>query len=211
MRCDYCHTRKGKRSCPGLSGVICPLCCGSHRLQEIACPKECPYLKEGESYAGKKIEPELLKGLQEALEAIPPSQKEGVSEALAHLLAILQVAMLADPRASLEELVQFLKDLRLGFQRIVVPSVTFLPASLARIRDPAMNKLKAVSSPRTQNLLPEALDSLIALLEGLKRARSNESILAGLRSFIKERLDEEWIRQHDWRHAPSGPGGLLLP
>jgi hypothetical protein len=119
--------------------------------------------------------------------------------------------MADDPKVSLEELVQFLKDLRLGFQLIVVPSIISVPASLARMRDPAMKKLKEVSLPRTQNLFPEALDSLIALLEGLKQVRSNESILPGLRTFIKGRLGEEWIRQHDWRHAPSRPGTWLLP
>lgn len=211
MRCDYCRTRKGKRSCPGLRGRICPSCCGRYRLQKIACPEDCFYLQEGEAYAGRKIEHELLEKFQAIFEATPPAKKEGMTEAMAHLLAVLQVVMEADPRVSLEELLPFLKDLRSGFQRIVVPSVVSLPASLVRMRDPALKKLQEASSPKAQILLPEALDGLMVLLEDLKQARPGESLLPGLKAFVKGRLGEEWIREHDWRSAPSRPGSLLLP
>ena len=30
-RCVYCQQRKGKRSCPALTGLICSQCCGEHR------------------------------------------------------------------------------------------------------------------------------------------------------------------------------------
>ncbi len=40
----HCSNRKGKRSCPALGGEICQLCCGRHRLVEIACPSDCRWL-----------------------------------------------------------------------------------------------------------------------------------------------------------------------
>jgi hypothetical protein len=42
--CVHCSNRKGKRSCPALGGEICQLCCGKHRLVEIACPPDCRWL-----------------------------------------------------------------------------------------------------------------------------------------------------------------------
>ena len=42
--CVYCRKRKGKRVCPALDGLLCPQCCGIHRLREIACPSGCAYL-----------------------------------------------------------------------------------------------------------------------------------------------------------------------
>lgn len=43
-RCISCGKRKGRRTCPALSGLICPTCCGTKRLHEIACPSDCTYL-----------------------------------------------------------------------------------------------------------------------------------------------------------------------
>lgn len=43
-RCISCGRRKGRRACPALAGAICPTCCGTKRLSEIACPPDCAYL-----------------------------------------------------------------------------------------------------------------------------------------------------------------------
>ncbi|HYU15681.1 MAG TPA: DUF1841 family protein [Candidatus Acidoferrum sp.] len=43
-KCVYCQRQKGKRACPALEGAICSVCCGRHRLQEIECPADCPWL-----------------------------------------------------------------------------------------------------------------------------------------------------------------------
>jgi hypothetical protein len=44
MTCPVCGHRKGRRSCPALHQTICPVCCGTKRLVEIACPDSCPHL-----------------------------------------------------------------------------------------------------------------------------------------------------------------------
>ncbi|HZC67599.1 MAG TPA: hypothetical protein VE201_03175 [Nitrospirales bacterium] len=53
--CVYCHTRKGKRSCPALSGLICSTCCGENRLTKINCPADCPYLEAGTDYQRQRV------------------------------------------------------------------------------------------------------------------------------------------------------------
>src|SRR6185295_5439882 len=44
MTCPLCGTRKARRSCPALGQSICPVCCGTKRLTEIRCPRDCVYL-----------------------------------------------------------------------------------------------------------------------------------------------------------------------
>jgi hypothetical protein len=39
-----CQQRKSRRACPALGRDICPVCCGTKRLTEIACPADCAYL-----------------------------------------------------------------------------------------------------------------------------------------------------------------------
>jgi hypothetical protein len=46
MKCKICQTRKARRYCPGVSGEICSICCGTEREVTISCPLECPYLAE---------------------------------------------------------------------------------------------------------------------------------------------------------------------
>ena len=50
MRCQLCHARPPKRSCPALGREICPVCCGTKREAEIRCPADCPYLAAARSH-----------------------------------------------------------------------------------------------------------------------------------------------------------------
>jgi len=53
-KCVYCGTRKGKRLCPALSGLICSQCCGEHRMVRIACHPDCIYLDSNSEYQEKR-------------------------------------------------------------------------------------------------------------------------------------------------------------
>ena len=44
--CKLCEKRRAKRDCPGVSGDICPACCGTERENTIDCPLDCAYLRE---------------------------------------------------------------------------------------------------------------------------------------------------------------------
>lgn len=50
MTCPLCRTRKAKRQCPGIGQQICPVCCGTKRLVEIACPPDCVYLTSAQRH-----------------------------------------------------------------------------------------------------------------------------------------------------------------
>lgn len=44
--CKLCEKKRARRYCPGVSGEICPSCCGTERENSIDCPQSCEYLKE---------------------------------------------------------------------------------------------------------------------------------------------------------------------
>jgi hypothetical protein len=58
--CAYCHSRKGKRPCPALGGLICSPCCGEHRMARISCPSDCVYLDTGSDYQQKRLSEQFL-------------------------------------------------------------------------------------------------------------------------------------------------------
>lgn len=46
MACAICQVRRPKRSCPGVGGAICSICCGQEREVSIACPLDCEFLQD---------------------------------------------------------------------------------------------------------------------------------------------------------------------
>jgi len=48
--CKVCEKRRAKRSCPGVGGDICPVCCGTEREVTIDCPLDCAYLIEARQH-----------------------------------------------------------------------------------------------------------------------------------------------------------------
>lgn len=50
VRCPLCGSGKARRACPALGKQICPVCCGSKRGMEIACPADCGYLTSAQAH-----------------------------------------------------------------------------------------------------------------------------------------------------------------
>jgi len=57
--CVSCQQRKGKRTCPALSGDICPQCCGEKREESIACPLMCEHLVESRLHEKTVVDPSI--------------------------------------------------------------------------------------------------------------------------------------------------------
>jgi hypothetical protein len=55
MTCGLCGQRKARRACPALQRDICPVCCGSKRLVEIACPPTCGYLASAQQHPAAPV------------------------------------------------------------------------------------------------------------------------------------------------------------
>jgi hypothetical protein len=50
MSCAICRTRRPRRSCPGVRGDICAICCGQEREVTVDCPFDCEYLQEARKH-----------------------------------------------------------------------------------------------------------------------------------------------------------------
>jgi hypothetical protein len=46
VSCAICQVRRPKRSCPGVRGEICAICCGTEREVSVTCPLDCEYLRD---------------------------------------------------------------------------------------------------------------------------------------------------------------------
>jgi hypothetical protein len=44
--CQICNKRRARRTCPGVRGEICAVCCGTERENTIDCPLDCEHLQE---------------------------------------------------------------------------------------------------------------------------------------------------------------------
>jgi hypothetical protein len=70
VKCPSCNQRKGKRNCPGLKSLICPLCCGEKRVVKIPCPSDCQFLANGQEYHFYKKFLTIIRGIED------PARKE---------------------------------------------------------------------------------------------------------------------------------------
>jgi hypothetical protein len=50
MSCAICRIRRPRRSCPGVHGDICAICCGKEREVTVDCPFDCEYLREARKH-----------------------------------------------------------------------------------------------------------------------------------------------------------------
>ena len=49
-KCPLCRRRRAGRACPALGHRICAVCCGTKRLAEIDCPRDCRYLVSSQAH-----------------------------------------------------------------------------------------------------------------------------------------------------------------
>ncbi|MEO0119559.1 MAG: hypothetical protein ABIK60_03355 [candidate division WOR-3 bacterium] len=59
-KCFLCNKRTPKRFCLYYQNNICSICCGEKRKEEIACPKDCPYLRTAQTHLKEKLDIPLL-------------------------------------------------------------------------------------------------------------------------------------------------------
>lgn len=61
VSCAICKLRRPRRRCPGISGNICTVCCGTERENTIHCPLDCEYLLQAHAWEKETpIEPSQL-------------------------------------------------------------------------------------------------------------------------------------------------------
>lgn len=92
--CPLCSARKTRRSCPALARDICPVCCGTKRLVEIACPPDCQYLSAARTHPPAVVQRQQDRDLRFLLPRIST-----LSEMQYRLLLWLQAIVMQHARA----------------------------------------------------------------------------------------------------------------
>lgn len=91
--CPLCSTRKAKRFCPALARAICPVCCGTKRLVEIACAPDCQYLSTSRAHPPAVVQRQQERDLRFLLPRIST-----LSEMQYRLALLLQAAVVHHAR-----------------------------------------------------------------------------------------------------------------
>jgi len=90
MSCPLCQKRPTKRSCPALGVEICPVCCATKRLVDIACTEDCRYLESAQKHPAAVVKRQIDQDL-----AILMSSVGRLSEQQLQLLFVLQSMVLS--------------------------------------------------------------------------------------------------------------------
>jgi hypothetical protein len=88
MTCPECGHRKARRECPALGKMICPVCCGTKRLTEIACPPGCVYLASAREHPAAVVKRQQ----QHDLTLLLPSIRD-LTERQYHLFFLFQTVI----------------------------------------------------------------------------------------------------------------------
>jgi hypothetical protein len=59
VSCPLCRKRPAKRACPAVHQDICPVCCATKRLVEIACPEDCRYLETAQRHPAAVVKRQI--------------------------------------------------------------------------------------------------------------------------------------------------------
>jgi hypothetical protein len=111
MTCAVCGTRKARRACPALGRSICPICCGTKRLKEIACPSDCQYLASAQAHPPAVVQRQRERDLPllvQLLEGLTDPQAQALAHLHARLRAHRATAIPAIRDADVEEAVHSL-------------------------------------------------------------------------------------------------------
>lgn len=100
MACPLCGTRKARRRCPALGRAICPVCCGTKRLVEIACPADCGYLTAARSHPPAAVARQRERDVRFVMALV-----HRMPEPAYHLLLVLQQAILRHQATAVPALV----------------------------------------------------------------------------------------------------------
>ena len=177
MSCPLCRERKGKRHCPAKAARICSACCGSKRLVEIDCPRDCAFLTGAHAGAWDGRETERARDQRR----LAPSL-EGLSDAQAQLLLLAVVGLdrLRSERRELED--------RLVQQAVAALRKTVETRGHGILYDHAAEDLRAQSLLHELRGLFESKDA-----EGRPVSPDDGDLLATLRAL--EGLLERTLRE----------------
>ena len=175
MPCPLCQKRPAKRACPALRQSICPTCCATKRLVEIACPHDCPFLEAAQRHPAAAVKRQIDQDVGMLMATLGP-----ISERQLQLFFILQTMVLRHKPGSLVRLVD--ADLA---QAAAALATTLETASKGVIYDesassPVAEGLRRELRPTIHEIVKSggsrAEQEVAALLRGIERGARHENV-----------------------------------
>lgn len=178
MACAICQIRRPRRSCPGVEGEICALCCGTEREVTVNCPFECEFLQESRKH-DKLAQPDLpevpnsdIRVSEKALE-----ENQALLEFASHNLVQFALAVPGvvdfDLREALEALIRTWRTLQSGIYYESLPQ-NHLALHLYRAMRQSLDEFRRRESERGVSKTRDS-DVLLVLvfLQRLELDRNN--------------------------------------
>jgi len=205
-KCIYCQQKKGKRSCPALSGMICSGCCGEHRGRAISCPSDCPYFVDHEAYQRERLG---VLFIQERQRLYPELERCGGKKAvqLLHLCDVVTHQFFYSKPGTLDwELLAGLEDVRRRLSPISVQAAG--PTAFGEILGKEVQEFcKQEQVPL--DLAAEAMDHIIRFFKDFSGADLRSSrYWRGLVGFIDHFYP---ALTSQMKESSSERGRIILP
>ena len=207
-QCVYCQQRKGKRSCPALSGLICSQCCGEHRLARISCPPDCQYLDAGSDYQQKRLGEQFAPVRRELYRQLSVAGGEQAA-ALFNLIEVVTFGYFHDRRDGQDaEVFAAIQALRRTLSPLHVPAAP-MPVFAERLKKEYDTFVKQQPQQIADaGSAPEILDRALALLtefsgQGFQSRRFLLGMIGYVKTFHPE-IAEHLTKQHE-------AGRIVLP
>ncbi|MBS0149944.1 MAG: hypothetical protein JSR31_03325 [Nitrospira sp.] len=206
--CAYCHDRKGKRPCPALSGSICSLCCGEHRITRISCPTDCVYLDTGSDYQQKRLSEQFLPVRREFYRELDESGGQK-AVALFNLIEVITFSYFEGRRDGQDaEVITALQALRRTLSPLHVPSAP-MPVFAEHLRKEYESFKKQnpeqIADPSDAPAVLDRIDRFVSTFSG--KDFQSSRFLGGLVGYVKTHHPE--IADH--LKKKHEPGHIFLP
>jgi len=191
--CVLCRQRKGKRFCPAVYNVICPTCCGTHRLKKLNCPSSCPYLRQAKAIEMAQREAEWAQQSAQRAEVEQRLTAFAVEEAIVTFAA-------QNPDLTDAEAVAALQAVQDAVEREVMSGIPHEPQGEGRVKALAMHILQNAHAMRQRLGIPHNV--LLARVTRLlvqraltlsQRSRDRQGYLRALRVDIQPNSLEQLL------------------
>lgn len=212
--CVYCHQRKGKRPCPALSGLICSLCCGEHRLVRVACPSDCAYLASGDEYQQMRLAEQFMPARRELYRQLG-DLGGNKAVALFNLVEVVTFSYFEGRRDGQDaEVVAAMQALRRTLSPLHVPSGPMPVFAEHLKKEYETFKKQNPEQIADSSAAPEVLDRAIQFVSEFSgHAFQSRRFLGGLIGYVKRyhpQIAEHLRRQHEAGHIVL-PGQSFMP
>ncbi|MCS7264179.1 MAG: hypothetical protein NZ805_05035 [Armatimonadetes bacterium] len=168
--CVLCHQRKGKRFCPAVYNVICPTCCGTHRLKKLNCPSSCPYLRQAKAIEMAQRESEWARRNLERAEIEQRLTAFALEEAISTFAS-------EHPDLTDAEVITALQAVQDAVEREVMSGINHEPNAEGRAKELALKILKNAQTMRRRIGIPHNV-----LLARVARLLSQKAMLLSQRN-----------------------------